>query len=1009
MEFSYEWITNPEIYSLNAVTPHSDHLFYRSQEESKQKKSSFCRRLDGEWFFAYASNWEEAGKADPFGDVEGWDRIQVPGHMELQGYGVPQYVNQMYPWDGREQLAVGETPRRENPVGTYVRKLTLDREQLRERMFLRFDGVESGMALWVNGQCVGYGEDSFTPSEFEISRYVTEGENTIAVRVFKWCSGSWLEDQDFWRFSGIFRSVWLVSVPQIHIQDLFIRPVLSKDDTAAQILLELSCSLASGLEEPGVEVGQIRAAVLEGDAVCAEQTGGLPLERMTFELQNPKLWSSDDPRLYLLRLEVYAADGTLLEVVESPFGIRRFALEDGLMKLNGKRIVFKGVNRHEFSCETGRAISEKEMKQDVLLMKQNQINAVRTSHYPNQSRFYELCDEFGLYVIDETNLETHGTWATPDGETPERALPGDEKVWLPAVLARANAMFQRDKNHPSILIWSCGNESFGGKNIYEMSRQFREQDDTRLVHYEGIRHDRRYPDTSDMESQMYTPAAQIEAFLKEHPEKPFLCCEYAHAMGTSLGALDCYTDLTMREPRYQGGFIWDFLDQTLVTKDRYGQTYFGYGGDFSDRPTDYNFCANGLLYGDRTPTPKLAEVKRLYQDIQIRMDSCRAEICNQSLNKNTGEYDCRLTLKKDGHLLKETELQVEIPPMETRTVLLPFERETAPGHYVLGLSFALKADTAWAQKGFEVAYEETSYLAEESAAAPEPEQKPAPELILGDYNIGVRGEDFQILCSRVKGGIVSYKKDGRELIASMPKPNFWRAPTDNDWGNHMPFRYGAWKLASQYAQVRSVKAVQKGRLAVIETEFQLWPDSDAVCRLSYEIDGEGAIRVTMAWDGREGAVPMPEFGVMLRMPADYDCFTWYGNGPEDSYWDRKHGVRMGIYSNHVADNVCGYIVPQEAGNKTAVRLARVTDASGYGLEIRGDDLSVNVQPYTPFEVENAMHPYELPPVHYSVVRVAARQMGIGGDNSWGACTHEEYLIRGDEKQEFSFWLKGIKN
>lgn len=999
MKFSYDWVKNPEIFSVNVMEPHSDHRIFQSEQELVNKKSSFYQDLNGEWLFHYGMNYEnsiQGFEIDNF-DCSHWDTIMVPGHIQLQGYDKPQYVNQMYPWDGVEELLPGDIPSNFNPVGSYVKYIDLSRDFLQESLYISFQGVESSFALWINGAFVGYSEDSFTPSEFCITDYMREGSNKIAVQVFKWSSGSWLEDQDFWRFSGIFRDVYLYTTPKIHVRDFFLKTQLSQDFKKATITIDLDVIQK--------EEGRIDFFIYDQqDKIC---TGTVDAKAQYIEtiIEQPKLWSSDTPHLYQLLLYVYDERKELQEIVPYRFGVRSFEIKNGIMELNGKRIVFKGVNRHEFSCNKGRAITEEEMLQDILIMKQNNINAVRTSHYPNQSFFYDLCDEYGLYVIDEANLETHGTWQMPNGDVKiDYVLPGDRTEWLSAVLARANAMLQRDKNHSSILMWSCGNESHGGKNIFEMSQLFRKLDPTRLVHYEGISRDRRYNDTSDMESRMYVPADTIKKYLEENKDKPYISCEYAHAMGNSLGALRKYTDLTVSEPQYQGGFIWDFIDQTLTNTNAHGEEYQAYGGDFFDRPADYNFCANGLVHSNRTLTSKMNEVKYQYQDIQIQVSADSIDIHNQSLYRNTNEYDCMIQLKKNGIVLKQENVIVDILPLTRGKIANPFDVGIEPGEYIVLVSFFLKKEEKWAEKGHEVAFGEYRYSIGNLEL---PSDTKPPTLIQGDYNIGVRGEDFHILFSRTKGGMVSYQINGRELISEMPKPNFWRAPTENDQGNAMAFRYGYWKLASLYSQILTTQAMVVDNKVRVTVDTLLGSTDGVTCNIQYDIDNQGEIEVTLNYKAAAGFSPMPEFGMLFKMPVEYDKLWWYGKGPEDSYWDRHEGNKIGCYSNYVKDNMESYAYPQESGNKTYVQHARITNEQGYGFEIKGKDLNLNVLPYTPHEIENADHPYQLQKSDYSVVRVAQYQMGVGGDNSWGACTHDEFLIPSDRDMTFTFVLKGI--
>ncbi len=557
-----------------------------------------------------------------------------------------------------------------------------------KRIFVSFQGAESGLAVWLNGVFIGYSEDSFTPSDFELTGYLKEGQNKLAVQVFKWTAGSWCEDQDFYRFSGLYRDVFLYTVPNVHIRDLRIRAI--PDETLQKAELEIvSCTWGEG---------KARFVLSRYGKVFVDEEKELNGEnRFVWEVDHPALWSAEVPDLYDLMITVTGKDGAVTELIPEKVGFRRFEMKDHMMTLNGKRIVFKGVNRHDFSSVGGRHVSEEELRKDLTVMKQNNINAIRTSHYPNGSLLYRLCDEYGLYLIDETNMETHGSWDTvrADGDD-DYIVPNDRPEWLPLLLDRENSMYQRDKNHPSILIWSCGNESYGGKDIYEMSQFFRKEDPTRLVHYEGVFNDRRYNDTSDMESQMYTPVEKIKEFLAKDRSKPFICCEYTHAMGNSCGAMHKYTDLTDTDPLYQGGFIWDYIDQTIYKKDRYGQEFQAYGGDFGERPTDYNFSANGIVYGgDREPSPKMQEVKYNYQNITAKVSENRVTIINKNLFLNTNAFDCVVLVERNGKALRQIKMETEVEPLGEKTYPLPFAKETLPGEYTVTVSFRLKEDQIW--------------------------------------------------------------------------------------------------------------------------------------------------------------------------------------------------------------------------------------------------------------------------------------------------------------------------
>lgn len=1024
--FDSDIVKNPEIFEQNRLAAHSDHVCYKNELEKIKGKSSLRYDMNGLWKFAYAKNQSLAPCGFEAADYncKGWDEIRVPAHIQMEGYDVPIYTNTTYPWEADEFIKPGEVPEIFNPVASYVKYFTIPENMKNKRVCISFQGVESGFALWLNGHYVGYSEDTFDPSDFELTDYIIEGENKLAVRVWKWTSSSWCEDQDFYRFSGIFRDVFLYAVPCAHVEDLSVVPTLN--DTFDEGTLSVS------IKADGDGIASVKLYELGDLSVEKYDRAKLLLEEFDIELRNkeicegscnvknPLLWSAEKPNLYEVKSIVKDTHGNETEFISQLAGFRRFEMVDGLMKLNGKRIVFKGVNRHEFSSITGRVPNRDEVIKDIVTMKKNNINAIRTSHYPDDSMIYELCDIYGIYMIAENNLESHGTWeAYNKGYVDlDFVVPKDKPQWREMMLDRANSCYQRDKNHPAILIWSCGNESFGGKTIYEMSQLFRQLDKHRLVHYEGVFSDRSYNDTSDMESQMYTPAAGIEKFLAEHPEKPFICCEYTHAMGNSCGAMHKYTELTDREPRYQGGFIWDYIDQSIYKKDRYGKWFLTYGGDFGDRPTDGDFSGNGICYGgEREASPKMQEVKFNYQNISVDFDSDYIfTVTNKNLFVNTSVFDAFAILLADGEEVYRTKLQISVPPMEQASYEVPVTLKNSmidvEKEYCIVVSFVLKENTIWEKAGYEIAFGQhmikkpvSEYSCDKSV-----------ELVVGNGNILVRGENFKALFSRMNLGMVSYVYGGVEMLPNtIPLPNFWRTPTNNDSGNMMPQRYAQWKIASMYVTTRQNQRfadtsprVEKNdnNIAITYTYFMpTTPQSS--CEVTYRVFGDGTIETTLSYDPVKELGDMPEFGMMFKLDADYDTVKWYGLGPQETYEDRQHGGKYGVYENKVADNVAEYLVPQESGNKCRVRYAKVMDKKGRGMLFFGDELSFSALPYTPHELENAAHHFELPPVHYTVVRVAKKQMGVGGDDSWGSHTHPEYLLDASEKMEFTFCFRGI--
>lgn len=1049
-EFDYRKISDPEVFQENRLEAHSDHEYYPSYPAYEGQENPFRYSLNGLWKFSYAANLKNAVQgfeAEDY-DCRDWEDIRVPAHIQLEGYDAPAYVNVQYPWDGREEVKPGEIPQEFNPVASYVTYFDLPEGWQDQPVCISFQGAESAMILWCNGSYVGYGEDSFSPSDFELTPYVREKNNKLAVQVIKWSSGSWCEDQDFYRFSGIFREVFLYTKPRIHAEDLKVRTKLNTDYTSAELALDIKLR--------GADLGGRCRAMLrdaEGNN-CAQQESGLSEElSLTLSVQEPRLWSSEDPYLYELLLELEDGQGTVKEVIPQKVGFRDVQIKDGILMLNGKRLVFHGANRHEFSAENGRCVTYQETLQDIIAMKRNNINAIRTSHYPNSRMLYELCDEYGLYVMAENNMESHGSWDAVLKGTADISdvVPGDQPSFREMMLDRIRSTYERNKNHASVVMWSIGNESFGGTTPLAMSNLFRELDDSRPVHYEGIFWDPRYPETSDVYSRMYPSVAEIRKYLEEHRDKPFICCEYSHAMGNSCGALHKYTEYAYEEPLYQGGFIWDYIDQSLTKKNRYGEEFQAYGGDFYERPTDYNFSGNGIVYGkNRAVSPKMQEVKYCYQMIQVQVHEGSMVVENRHLFTGTERYDCVMELCRDGRLVREQPIAINIPPQETRELELPMELPQETGEYVVRVSFRLKEGNSWAKAGHEVAFGQWAYRTLDWSAlkagmghaliSGQPTfaeaAKDRLQIIHGKLNLGVKGAHFSVLFSCLNGGLVSYRYGGKELIEEIPMPNFWRAPVDNDRGNSMPGRYGQWKLASMYLTAKNDKLMEELFAAVesgkeipkemrnpyahnpeivegenqVEVTFHYYmptiPASE--CAVTYCVMADGVIRTTLSYDPVPGLSEMPEFGMMFKLNADYDQVTWYGDGPAETYEDRKSGSKVGIYQNTVMDNLAAYLRPQECGNHTGVRWGKVTDVRGRGMLFACEsEMNFSVLPYTPHELENAKHAFELPKVHYTVVRASKRQMGVGGDDSWAARVHPEYLLDVSEKMEFTFVFRGI--
>ncbi|MEF2243589.1 glycoside hydrolase family 2 TIM barrel-domain containing protein [Paenibacillus sp. IITD108] len=1017
-----EWNNNPDIFQLNRLPAHAHMMHFATEAEAlinDHTSSSFYKSLNGSWKFSFAETPEQRIKhfytADY--DASSWDNIEVPSHWQLRGYDYPQYTNVKYPWSVLEpELRAPFAPAKYNPVGSYITSFTVPQEWSGMPVFISLQGVESAFYIWVNGDLVGYSEDTFTPADFDLTPYLIPGENKLAVEVYRWCDASWLEDQDFWRMSGIFRDVYLYAAPPVHIADFSVQGLLDDDYRHGELKIQ---AVLENYNEAAVHPMQLTASLYQNGRLLQEKSISITelvqsRTACSFEMHvdNPLHWSAESPNLYTVVLSLRSGEGNCLDAVCCRTGFRRFEIKDGLMKINGKRIVFKGVNRHEFSSSKGRAIGKAEMIRDIELMKAYNINAVRTSHYPNQSAWYELCDEYGLYVIDEANLETHDTWQYGQGTVNETNVPGNNPAWTENVLDRCNSMLQRDKNHPSIIIWSLGNESFGGTNFIAMYDFLKNADSTRLVHYEGVFHARESEAASDIESTMYIKPWAVEAYAKNNPKKPYIICEYSHAMGNSCGGLHLYWELFERYDILQGAFIWDWIDQAILTKTDDGVDYLAYGGDFGETPHDGNFCGNGLIFADRTVTPKLEEVKRCYQNVKfeaVDLEKGTIRLTNRFLFTNLNHYSLRWTVTLNGAASESGIMPIALEAGESMELTIPYSTLQAPRlqEVILTLSLIRNEAAAWAPAGHEEAWEQfiiTPYFASKLHALATQNDS----LVVNTHNDGlqIEGSNFSILFNRSSGDLISYLADGKEFLLEPARPNFWRASTDNDRGNKLPERSEVWKNAHDKRSLIHFDWKQVSGFVVITVKYAIATTPVSSLLLEYRIQADGTIHVHEQFNPGEGLPEIPEIGLLFVLDQRLDTIAWYGRGPHENYWDRKTSAKVGQYSGTVKEQFTPYLRPQECGNKTDVRFGSLTEGlDGAGLRFAGDNLiEVCVLPWTPEELEASDHTYKLPQSDKSVLRINYKQMGVGGDDSWGARTHEAFILPSNRTYSFGFTI-----
>jgi beta-galactosidase len=971
--------------------------FYRFPDraaalEGTRTNSPFVKLLNGTWKFKYVRTPEERPTdffAEGF-DASGWDDVQVPSNWERQGFGQAIYTNVTYPFDRNPPMIAG---RNGNPVGSYRTTFTVPQEWKSRRLLIHFDGVESAMYLWVNGKEIGYSEDSRTPAVFDITEAVRDGENQLAVQVFRWCDGSYLEDQDFWRLSGIFRDVSLRSLPMAGVHDLEIKTDLDEDYKDATLTIDASLDNAADsaqkltveaelLDADGKQIGVAKADATEVSA------NGKTTAKLSAEVTNPAKWSAESPTLYRLLITVKDADGAVVEVIPWNVGFREVEISDTILKVNGRRIVVWGVNRHEHDPITGHTMSMDSMIQDIKLMKQHNINTVRTCHYPNDPRWYDLCDEYGLYLIDEANIESHGMGYGRE------TLARDPR-FAKAHMARTQAVVERDKNHASVIIWSLGNEAGNGQNFYDTYDWTKKRDPSRPVQYEqaGWR-DR----NTDIRCPMYARIPELSNFARNRPDRPLILCEYEHTMGNSGGNFQDYWDVIDAWPQLQGGCVWDWVDQGLLEKDKDGKEFWAYGGDFGDRPNDDNFCCNGMVRADRQPNPSLLEAKHAYQPIKItavNLHRGELRLHNKYAFSSLDHLQLEWTLEEDGVVIQKGEIiELETSAGADRVVTVPFAapKLRAGREYFLTASLVLKENSPWAGKGHVVATEQFALpfgspaepLAKSELASASPRES-SDEIELTSGALGVR-------INKKTGALESLRSDDQEYLAGPLVPNFWRVPNDNDDGSRMPQRLRVWRDAGPGSTLADVE-IHGDRDPVTVTVTKKLPAKNSSLTIEYELDGRGWVRVKMTLDPDPALPELPRFGMQLAVPAEFKNVAYFGRGPHENYSDRKSSTRASRFATTVEDFMHVYTRPQENGNRTDVRWVALTNDDGAGLLAVGAPLvNTSAWPFSMEDLGKAMHVNELPRRDFVTWNIDGAQMGVAGDDSWGALPHPQYAL-----------------
>lgn len=1043
----HDW-ENEQVIGINKEQGHSTYVPFATIQQALSdyaEDSPYYECLNGTWKF----NWSKSPDLRPLSfyktdfDVSYWDDIDVPSDWQMKGYGKPIYTNAKYPFVKNPPYVMsGEVPadwtKNEfpNPVGSYRRSFKIPDNWDGKKIYLHFAGVQSAMYVWVNGKKVGYSQGSMTPAEFDVTPYVNKGENTVAVEVYRWSDGSYLEDQDFFRLSGIFRDVFVFAVPQLHINDFFVQSDLNSDFSSAVLKTNLSfkndgykgaVSVEAYLLKDGASYNGEKPVFVQ--EISKRESGEKQFElNIESNIEHPELWSAEIPKLYTVVFVLKDIVGNTMEVIGTPFGFRKIEIKDSQLWVNGKSVKLKGVNRHEMDPVNGRTVSRDLTLRDISLFKRFNINTVRTCHYPDHTSFYKLCDRYGIYVIDEANLESHGMGYG------EESLAHDVN-WQKAHVDRNVSMVERDKNHPSVIIWSMGNEAGPGVNFDACRTAIKALDSIRPIHYSI------YNKAADIESTMYPSVEWLENTGNKESSKPFIMCEYAHAMGNAVGNLQEYWDVIAKHKRLIGGCIWDWVDQGIKKEvpGNPGESFFAYGGDFGDRPTDWNFCVNGLTTPDRTITPKMEEVKKVYQYITVSPKDIlngKVEIKNNYQFINLNEFDAEWELSCNGNVIDAGQLAaINLEPGNSKNVTLPFAKpQLQPGgEYYLKVLFKLHTDELWAKRGYVLAWDQMLVPFDVPNVKPEKnvlggiqyEEK-------GDW-IDVSGKYFTLRFNKELGTITDLSYWGTEIFKTKeeavygakrmedwrrtiwqdtitnekvagPMLNIFRAPTDNDRKISVKWRKEG--MAEMHTEVKSVTVSNEdGDLNIAADIVSKTSTGYAVRQqTSYKIYGNGFIDVSTEFDPDTLDYSLAKLGFLMRMPNDFEKVNYYGAGPHENYRDRLHSAAIGQYKTTVDDMFIPYMRTQECGNRSNVRWFTITNHNGIGMMIKGKPLvNFSALHYTPEDMDRANHPYELVKRQETIVSVDLEHCGLGG-GSCGPGPLDCYQLKA-QKAKFSFSIR----
>ncbi|TKB99086.1 glycoside hydrolase family 2 TIM barrel-domain containing protein [Pedobacter cryophilus] len=1020
-KFTYQEWEDEKIININLEKPHATFTTYQTIADAQKddfSASNNYKLLNGDWKFNHVDQPEKRPTnfyQTNFDDSK-WKDIKVPGNWEVNGFGIPIYTNIVYPFPKNPPFIDHAF----NPVGTYRKDFTVPENWDGKETYIHFGSVTGAMYLYINGEEVGLSKASKTAIEFNITKYLKKGKNEIAAQVYRWHDGSYLEDQDFWRLTGIERDVYLFAKNDFSVADFFAKADL--DNTYNDGLLQVNVEFSNLKKELNNSYKASIQLFDTNNKLVIEQskniTDAVKTSAFSAKIKSPLKWTAETPNLYTLVISLKDKAGKLIEATSSKVGFRKVEIKDAQLLVNGKKVLVHGVNRHEHDEVNGHVPNKEMIIKDMQLMKQNNINAIRLAHYPNDPMLYKLADEYGFYIIDEANVEIHGMGVLP-GNFDKTNHPAYLKSWAPSIQDRIERMFERDKNYPSIIIWSMGNECGNGQVFFDAYKWLKTNDASRPVLFEQAMEE----SNTDIVSPMYPSISYMESYAADQTKtRPYIMCEYAHAMGNSSGNFQRYWDIIMSSKHMQGGFIWDWVDQGIKTTDANGKTFWAYGGDLGglNLQNDENFCANGLVAADRTPHPGLYEVKKVYQDILFKnKDWKKGIITVQNLFsfKNLTAFQFKWTIIKNGAAFKSGNFITEVEAQQEKqiTINLPAIDFNDGNEYLLNVYAHTKTATALIPANFEMAreqfgYDAVNYFAKSNIASGELKTEKSGALL--KFTSGEISGSF----NTNTGMLTNYAINGKLVLEVYPEPYFWRAPTDNDFGNKMYNISSIWRTAHLNKAVKKVEVSEKNSQGLpIKVVYQL-NDVDAVYTINYTILNDGAIKIESSIDMNGKKLPeLPRFGMRMQLPLAYNDLTFYGRGPWENYSDRNTASFLGLYQDKVENQfTANYIRPQENGYKTDARWITLKNKDGAGIQINGmQPLSFSAIPYLtenldPGLTKKNQHPKDVPLAKAIVLNIDLKQRGVGGDNSWGALPHKQYRLL-ENKYTYSYTLKAIDN